>query len=65
MDGPSLPGSQSERDRKIVSSPARRDTRTHVHLSRRDAAVEHLESLLVKIRVRVKSTSVSISGSLH
>lgn len=49
MDGPSLPGSQSERDRKIVSSPARQDTRTHVHLSRGDAAAEHLESLLVKI----------------
>lgn len=49
MDGPSLPGSQSEGDRKIVSSPAQQDTRTHVHLLRRDAAVEHLESLLVKL----------------
>lgn len=65
MDGPSLCGSQSERDRKIVSSPAQRDPLADVPLRRRDATVERFSSGQTFQVVRAESTSVIISGSLH
>lgn len=65
MDGPSLCGSQSERDRKIVSSPAQRDRLADGPLLRRDAAVERFSPDEPFQVIRAESTSVSISGSLH
>lgn len=65
MDGPSMCGSQSERDRKVVSSPAQRDPLVDVPLLRRDSAIEQFSSGKTFQVIRAESTSVSISGSLH